>query len=467
MSEGTPPRLPQGEPPGRRGALTRRNFLGAAGGVVAGAAAVGATAGVIAGDPAAGASSTVVEPFYGARQGGIITPPQRHTYFASLDVTTERGPELAELLRSWTSVAANLAQGRPAAPLTRDAGLAEPDSGETVGLGASRLTVNFGFGPSLFGLNGPDRFGLAGQRPMFLVDLPAFPGDEIAAADAGGDVTVHACADDPQVAFHAVRQLVRAADGVAQVRWSQGGFNEEPASRGTPRNLMGFKDGTVNPASGTALDAFVWVGDEGPGWLTGGTYLVVRRIRIAVEHWDAATLGAQERAVGRHKVSGAPLGKSDEFDTLDLDARDDGGRPVIPLDAHVRLASPESNWGQMLLRRSYAYDNGVVTSSETWSPTGPPASFDAGLLFAAYQRDPRVAFIPIYRKLAENDALRHFTTHTASTLVALPPAAAHPGRWVGQELLEGLARGVGAPATATWPPDDPDSPAGYRRPHLL
>jgi deferrochelatase/peroxidase EfeB len=419
----------------RRHRLSRRAFLGAVGGLTAGAGAL------IGFDRAPHRNATfegpvldAVEPFYGARQGGITTPTQSHTSFAALDVTTDHRRDLAHLLASWTSIAAKLTAGNTAGAMTADASATEPDSGEAVDLGAARLTVNFGFGPTLFTLDGVDRFGLAAQQPMQLTVLPAFPGDQLAASTGGGDLTVHACADDPQVAFHAVRQLVRAAAGVATLRWSQGGFNEAPASAGTPRNLLGFKDGTTNPATDDQLSSFVWVGAEGPAWMTGGTYLVVRRIRIDLGRWDGISLGAQEQTIGRHKASGAPLGKSAEFDALDLHATDASGRPVIPADAHVRLASPQENWGQMMLRRGYAYSNGVVATGMDGLPADH--ALDAGLLFAAYQRAPRFAFIPIFRTLAASDRLATFTAHTASAIAAIPPGPPRPGRWVGQQLLE-------------------------------
>lgn len=411
--------------------ISRRGFLGAAGGVAVGGALAGAGVELTKG------VTTSIVPFYGVHQGGILTSPQRHTYLAALDVTTENKRDVADLLRHWTAMAYRLTQGQTAGLLTESADDVEPDSGETVDLDAARLTVNFGFGPTLFVRNGHDRFGLAGHRPYELVELPSFSGDQLIAAKCGGDITIHACADDPQVASHAVRQLARSANGVASIRWSQSGFNETAASSGTPRNLMGFKDGTMNPQTASELDQFVWVGDEGPHWMTGGTYLVVRRIRMSLEHWDAQTLSAQEHIVGRHKFSGAPLGESTELDALDLGAKDAQGRFVIPLNAHVRLASPEENWGAMMLRRSYAYDDGVVSASAGASP-GHDASpnFDAGLLFACYQRNPLLAFIGIFRKLTTNDALTRFTTHTGSALIAIPPAAGGPGEWVGQRLFE-------------------------------
>ncbi len=231
-----------------------------------------------------------------------------------------------------------------------------------------------------------------------------------------------------------MRELARVSSGVATLRWTQAGFNETPASAGTPRNLMGFKDGTINP-SGSQLGAYVWVGNEGPSWMRGGSYAVARRIRISVEHWDSKSLDVQEQVVGRHKLSGAPLGRSGEFATLDLAAKDDQGQYVIPLDAHVRLASRQANYGQMILRRSYAYNDGLSNFTERWPPWQNAMLYDVGLLFVCYQRDPRYGFIAINKNLAENDSLGQFTTHTGSVLVAVPRAASGPGHYVGEELF--------------------------------
>ncbi len=189
---------------------------------------------------------TVTEPFCGRHQGGILTAQQNHTYFAAFDLVTDRAGDVAQLLRAWTERRARLTAGQTAAPLGRRR-TAAADTGEALGLAAARLTVTFGFGPGLFSRDGQDRFGLRAQRPEALVDLPVFNGDQLEEARTGGDLSVQACADDPQVAFHAVRQLARLAGGVARLRWTQTGFNANAAAEDTPRNLMGFKDGTQNP----------------------------------------------------------------------------------------------------------------------------------------------------------------------------------------------------------------------------
>ena len=409
--------------------MSRREFLSATGGLTAGVVVFGGVDEVISRGSSSTSSTGNALPFFGEHQGGIITTRQAQTQFATFDVLGADRVRLAGLLRTWTDVSADLAAGQPAGPVFADEGGAPADSGEQVGLGPSRLTINVGFGPSLFGIGGPDRFGLGRLSPVPLVDLPPFPGDRLTPATSGGDLAVHICADDAQVAFHALRQLTRAAEGVAAVRWCQAGFNAAPADGTTSRNLLGFKDGTSNPTSEDDLATFVWVGEEGPDWMTGGTYAVVRRIRVALADWDHTSLRQQQQVIGRYKDSGAPLGRSGEFDALDLSSRNLDGTPVIPADAHVRMASAEQNWGARMLRRSYEYDNGFVTGDNE-----PVA--DAGLLFCCYQRYPVVAFIPIYERLAVSDALTAFTTHTASAIFAMPGGVAHRGDWIGRQLLE-------------------------------
>ena len=132
--------------------------------------------------------------------------------------------------------------------------------------------------------------------------------------------------------------MTRLSYGAAQFRWAQAGFLPDTPAGETPRNLMGFKDGTNNPRSTdrprrptlrASFDEVVWVGEEGPDWMRGGSYLVARRIRISLEHWDRTEVDFQEQVIGRHKYSGAPIGKASERDALDLDRADKDGNPVI------------------------------------------------------------------------------------------------------------------------------------------
>ena len=377
-----------------------------------------------------------VVPFRGEHQAGIATPQQSCLCFAAFDLAATKRDDVVALLRTWTDAADRLTQGLTARPLTGDAAQPPTDSGETLGLSPGRLTLTFGFGAGLFTKDGADRFGLARHRPEALVDLPRFNGDQLVPARTGGDLCIQACADDPQVAFHAIRQLSRLAYGAATIRWVQPGFlSMNTAHPETPRNLMGFKDGTMNPVvtDPVAMDKFIWVGAEA-GWMNGGSYLVARPIRIALEHWDRMKLAFQEQVIGRHKVSGAPLGKQKEFDSLDLDANDSDGNPIIPDSAHVRLGAPQVNDGAQILRRGYAYDNGLSFTAERWPPWHQGMEFDAGLMFLCFQRDPRTGFIKIFDNMSKFDMLNQFVTHVGGGLFACPPGAKEGG-YIGQSLF--------------------------------
>jgi deferrochelatase/peroxidase EfeB len=441
---------PQASGPDGRG-TSRRSLL--RGGLLAGAGVVGGgLAGGVAGRATAAASTAgEQEPFSGVHQAGVLTNTQRQTVLAAFDLTTNDRGDLITLLKAWTGLAAELAAGESVtvpiyippggggADAYADAtgGSTTDDSLEAYGLGPNRLTLTVGFGRSLFRTSdGQDRFGISGQLPAALIDLPHFAGDEIAAGDSDGDLFLQACADDPQVAFHAVRSIARIAPDVATLRWTQLGFSPDNTG-GTPRNLMGFKDGTMNsnvhpPAN---LQATVWAGPEGPAWAHGGSYLVYRRIRITLEHWDRLPPSLQEQVIGRQKLNGAPLGQPSEFSSLDLGQHDADGNPVIPVNAHVRLAAPQTNNGAVILRRAFSYNNGTTPFTERWPPWRQALEYDAGLLFLAYQKDPRTAFVPIFTRLAEMDALNQFTTHTASAVFVIPPGVTGPGDWIGRSLL--------------------------------
>jgi deferrochelatase/peroxidase EfeB len=418
---------------GRSPSATRRGFL-------ASAAGVGATA--LTGAPSASHAedalpSSAAEPFFGAHQAGIVTPQQCHAYFAAFSVTTDKRADVARLLKSWTDAAAKLAVGDPVAGPADDDYGADPDPAELQGLGPARLTLTFGFGAGLFVHDGHDRFGLAKQRPEAFVDLPSFPGDQLAPARTGGDLFVQACADNPQVAFHAARTLTRLAWGVASLQWVQAGFMSDYGRGETPRNLLGFKDGTGNPAATDAKEMAraVWAGDEAPNWMRGGSYVVLRRGRMALEHWERTKIAFQEQTIGRRKLSGAPIGRDAEFDAIDLAAVDADGNPITPENSHVAIARRFTLQGLSLLRRSYSYDDGASMTAERWPPWRQGMEFDAGLMFVCFQRDPRKGFIPIFAKMSRFDMMNQFVTNTGGGHFACPRGVA-TGDWIGRELFE-------------------------------
>jgi deferrochelatase/peroxidase EfeB len=408
-----------------RTAPSRRALIGWGGaGLALGAVAAGGAVAMATGGESqdSGNEAGAVE-FHGVHQAGIATPVQDRLHFAAFDVKTDDRAEFVQLLKDWTAAARRMTAGKTVGDGAYG-GLAEAppdDTGEALGLPPARLTLTIGFGPSLF-----EKFGLRERRPAALVDLPKFPGDNLDAARTGGDLCVQACADDPQVAVHAIRNLARIGFGKVAVRWSQLGFGKTssttPGSQ-TPRNLFGFKDGTRNIAGTETdrLDRHVWVGARDGGakdaWMTGGSYLVARRIRMNIETWDRTSLQEQEDVFGRDKKEGAPVGKAKEHDEPFLKAM----KPT----AHVRLAHPDSNGGITILRRGYSFTDG----------TDGLGRLDAGLFFLAYQRDPRTGFIPLQRKLSAHDALNEYIQHVGSAVFAIPPGVRDANDWWGRTLL--------------------------------
>ena len=406
---------------------SRRGFL--LGGVAIASAGAGALAGHAAEPDRTTPASADRVSFLGARQSGIATPAQQRLAFAAYDVVTNDRSALQELLKTWTAAAAAMCDGRmvpgdsttPAAP--------PADTGEAVGLPAANLTITIGFGPSLF----DGRFGLAGRRPAALADLPRFPRDQLDPNSSNGDLCIQACSDDPVVAFHAIRNLARLGRGTVTMRWSQLGFGKASSTSAvqeTPRNLMGFKDGTRNieTADDALMNQYVWVGDDtDQAWMKGGSYLVSRRIRMKIEAWDRDYLSDQEAVFGRQKVSGAPLTGGKEHDDPNFAAKDAStGEPVIAVDAHMRLAAHENNDGLRILRRGYSYTDGMFSDS---------GELDAGLFFIAFQRDPRTQFVPLQRKLSATDALNEYIEHVGSGLYACPPGVSSSGDFWGSALF--------------------------------
>lgn len=416
--------------------LSRRGLLGLVGAGAAGLA-VGAGAGVAGGmaiaraEGVADAASTAYD-FFGAHQAGITTPVQDHLHFAAFDMSARTGrADLISLLQDWSYAAARMTRGLEVSATGAVGGSPEAppdDTGEALGLGASALTLTFGFGPTLFDSDGVDRFGIGAERPAGLTRLPAFLGDDLDPASSGGDLCIQACADDPQVAVHAIRNLSRIAFGRAKIRWSQMGFgrtSRTSAAQQTPRNLFGFKDGTANILADDrdALAEHVWVAaSDSPAWMAGGSYLVARKIGMLIETWDRVRLSEQDAIIGRDKGQGAPLSGGDEYAEPDLAATDDAGAPVIPARSHVRLAHPASNGGVRLLRRGYNFVDG----------SNDLGRLDAGLFFLSFQRSPE-QFITIQRSLS-GDVMNEYLRHVGSGLWAVPPGA-EPGSYVGAGLF--------------------------------
>jgi len=316
-----------------------------------------------------------LDPLHGAHQAGIDTPPPPFLSIAGFDVVTRDRNEVIAVLRRWSDV------------------VAAQSSGHRTG-----LTVTVGFGPSLFM---DDRFGILDRRPAALVPLPPFAGDALDSTQSDGDLCTQVCASDPGAAHHAIRTLANAARPYARLRWRQTGFRSGGADAPGP---FGFRDGTANvsTADDNAMSRHVWVCDGG-SWMHGGTYLVVRRIRLLLDTWDRVDIAGQEAILGRRQ--------------------DTNERIDAPANAHVKLATAVTG-ADRILRRSYSYDAGV----------DPNGLMDSGLIFICFQRDPARQFVAIQRRLAERDALNAFSQHVSSAVFACPPGHAQDA-WIGAGLF--------------------------------
>ncbi|MFD7838771.1 iron uptake transporter deferrochelatase/peroxidase subunit [Streptomyces sp. NPDC059761] len=415
--------------------ISRRRLLGTVGAAGAAGLALGATGGALVHSAfddspagASGASGSLSSlgathiAFHGEHQAGITTPLQAKGHVLAFDLAPGAGrKEAAALMRRWSDTARLLMAGKPASG---------EDSGIALDAGPSSLTITFGFGHSFF-----ERTGLAARRPTALDPLPDFSADRLDAQRSNGDLWVQIGADDGLVAFHALRALQKEAGEAARVRWQMNGFNRSPGATDAPmtaRNLMGQIDGTGNPKPAQPdFDKRIFVPAAGPGpseqaWMGGGSYAVVRRIRMLLDDWDKQSLAQQEQVIGRTKATGAPLTGGTETTKMALDKIGPDGKPVIPSNAHARISAPEQNGGAAMLRRPFSFHDGIAAD-------GTP---DAGLLFICWQADPLRGFVPVQRKLDRGDALSAFIRHESSGLYAVPPGP-RDGEYVGQRLLEG------------------------------
>jgi deferrochelatase/peroxidase EfeB len=427
-------RAAQGVASDARGTTSRRGFLGALAGAAA-AAPVGVAAALApqaasAAAPAAAAHTSAAHAasakfdFHGTHQAGVLAPVRRSTALLALDVTAPDRAALQNLFTTITERARFLATGGavPEVGITTvpaDSGILGP------AVVAGGLTVTVGVGASLF----DDRFGLASVKPAKLRTMEDFANDALDRAVCDGDLLIQLEADDADVVTHGVRELLRATRGDMQLRWRRDGFASPPRPSGTPRNLMGFKDGTGNPKTSDAktMSELVWThgGVNGePDWVEGGSYLAVRVIRMLVEFWDRIGLDEQQQIFGRYRASGAPLTGTKEFDDPHYELDSTG--TVIQFNAHMRLANPRTKEtaNQQMLRRAFNYDAGVDANG----------NLDQGLVFTAFNQDIERQFVTVQKRLADEPLVDYISPFGGGYYFVLP-GARNATDWLGKGLF--------------------------------
>lgn len=411
----------------------RRSFLLGAGSGIA-ATALAATAASAARSaphsttPAAQVLPAV--PFHGANQAGVYRPAaqQRSACFASFRVLSANQAELKALLQTLTAQGATLAAGvKTDAPVRADdlpaiAG-GPPSNSGVLGddVPADSFTMTVGLSNTIF--SNP-AWGLSAKKPRGLTEMTVFPNDSPDPAWTGGDLLLQLCADSADTIHYALREITKATRGQLALTWKLNGFHSAPRPVGTPRNLFGYRDGIVNPAQD---ENRVWITkDSGqPDWAVGGTFMVVRVIRMLVEFWDRVGLGEQDGMIGRHRANGAPLGQTKETDAPDY-ANDPDGQNV-PLDAHIRMANPRTTAtdASRLLRRGYNYDLGVDLNG----------NMQAGLIFTCFQQNIQEQFEATQLRLVDEPMTDYVEPFGGGYFIALPGVPAAGSGFLGEGLF--------------------------------
>jgi putative iron-dependent peroxidase len=306
-------------------------------------------------------------------------------------VTTERTPEavpqavLMPLTRSALFLVVSVDPGGE--PAVRDLLSGLSDLQKSVGFRAQdeQLSVVVGIGSEAW-----DRL-FAGPRPAELHPFRELAGPVRTAVATPGDVLFHIRAQRPDLCFALAAEIMARIRAVVTVRDEVHGFKYFDV-----RDLLGFVDGTANPV-GPGADAAVLIGGEDLAF-AGGSYVIVQKYLHDLQAWNALSVEAQERVIGRTKL-----------DDIELDDA------VKPADSHVALTSivdPDGN------EREILRDN---------MPFGEAGRGQFGTYFIGYARSPSVTEEMLHRMFlgkgpAAHDRILDYSTPVTGCLFFVPSA---------------------------------------------
>ena len=208
------------------------------------------------------------------------------------------------------------------------------------------------------------------------------------AVSTAGDLIFHIRAKQMDLCFELAAQIMTRLNGAVSTTDEVQGFRYFDQ-----RDVLGFVDGTENPAGNAAADA-VFIGGEDPAF-AGGSYVIVQKYLHNLEAWNNLSTEAQEKIIGRSKVSDIELDDS-----------------VKPTSAHNALTIIEENGVEIKILR----DN---------MPFGSPGRGEFGTYFIGYSRSPRtieemLENMFIGRPPGNYDRILDFSTPVTGSLFFIP-----------------------------------------------
>ena len=277
-----------------------------------------------------------------------------------------------------------------------------------------------------FGSEAWDRL-FGSPRPAELHPFREFRSGARHAVSTPGDLLFHIRAKRIDLCFELAVQIMSRLEGGVSTADEVHGFRYFDQ-----RDLLGFVDGTENP-SGTAADYAVFIGEQDPAF-AGGSYVLVQKYLHNLDAWNALSTEAQEKIIGRTKLSDMELDDS-----------------VKPTCAHNALNVIEENGVEVKILR----DN---------MPFGRPGHGEFGTYFIGYSRSPRtieqmLQNMFIGRPPGNYDRILDFSTAVTGNLFFVPTVTFLDNVAPGQPSPAASASSAPAPAPASVESSPPASPS--------